>query len=152
MVNPSIGVMLTIAYLRLNYEPVTRMQNMLHQYFKPNAAERDFSLAISTGRNGARLTHNHARQFQFGTSPVLSTDNSRSIINIMVNYNARYISNVVPCRPRFIILLSCPSRYWTRIKSSTEMSFHRKSDDECYFPCSRANRGWLGRKFCRSPW
>ena len=88
MVNPSFGVILTTAYLRLNYEPVTRMQSMLHQYFKPNAAERDFSLAISTGRNGARLTHNHARQFQFGSSPVLLADNSRSIINIMVNYNA----------------------------------------------------------------
>lgn len=63
-----LGVMLKTAYLRLNYEPVTRMQNMLHQYFKPNSLERDFSLAISTGHNGARLTHNHARQFQFGTS------------------------------------------------------------------------------------
>ena len=43
------------------------MKDMLHQYFKPNAAEKDFSLAISNGRNGARLTHNHARQFQFGS-------------------------------------------------------------------------------------
>ena len=83
-----LGIMLITGYLRLNYEPVTRMQNMLHHYFKPNIAERDFSLAISTGRNGARLTHNHARQFQFGTSVVLLADNSRSIIDIMVNYNA----------------------------------------------------------------
>jgi Protein of unknown function (DUF2009) len=58
-----------VAYLRLNCEPVSRMRDMLHQYFKSNMAERDFSLAISTGRHGARLTHNHARQFQFGTHP-----------------------------------------------------------------------------------
>jgi Protein of unknown function (DUF2009) len=58
-----------VAYLRLNYEPVSKMKDMLHQYFRSNAAEKDYSLAISTGRNGARLTHNHARQFQYGTSP-----------------------------------------------------------------------------------
>jgi Protein of unknown function (DUF2009) len=51
----------------MNCEPVERMREMLHQHFKPNIVERDFSLAISTGRNGARLTHNHARQFQYGT-------------------------------------------------------------------------------------
>jgi len=62
-----------IAYLRMNCEPVSRMGDMLHQYFKPNLVERDFSLAISTGRNGARLTHNHARQFQYGT-PKSSSD------------------------------------------------------------------------------
>lgn len=61
--------MLIAAYLRMNYEPVQRMRDMLHEHFKPNIVERDFSLAISTGRNGARLTHNHARQFQYGTSP-----------------------------------------------------------------------------------
>src|SRR5271154_6849879 len=61
-------ILLIIAYLRMNCEPVSRMRDMLHQYFKPNIVERDFSLAISTGRNGARLTHNHARQFQFGIS------------------------------------------------------------------------------------
>jgi hypothetical protein len=58
------------AYLRMNYEPVQRMTEMLHKYFNPSAVEKDFSLAISDGRNGARLTHNHARQFQFGTPPL----------------------------------------------------------------------------------
>ena len=58
------------AYLRLNCEPVERMRDMLHKYFDPRVvAEKDFSLAISNGRNGARLTHNHARQFQYGMSP-----------------------------------------------------------------------------------
>jgi Protein of unknown function (DUF2009) len=70
---------LTVAYLRMNEEPVSRMRDMLHQYFAPDRVERDFSLAISTGRNGARLTHNHARQFQFGISPPLpSTPNPLS--------------------------------------------------------------------------
>ena len=63
---------LMLAYLRMNFEPVQRMKDMLHEHFKPNIVERDFSLAISTGRNGARLTHNHARQFQYGTRPLPS--------------------------------------------------------------------------------
>ena len=45
---------------------------MLHEHFKPNMVEKDFSLAISTGRNGARLTHNHARQFQYGKNTSLT--------------------------------------------------------------------------------
>jgi hypothetical protein len=58
------------AYLRLNFEPVQRMRDMLHKYFNPSVvSEKDFSLAISNGRNGARLTHNHARQFQYGKNP-----------------------------------------------------------------------------------
>lgn len=76
--NSSIAVMLqptrprlvlTVAYLRMNCEPVQRMRDMLLEHFKPNIVEKDFSLAISTGRNGARLTHNHARQFQYGNPP-----------------------------------------------------------------------------------
>jgi Protein of unknown function (DUF2009) len=57
-------------------------------YFKPNAVEKDFSLAISTGRNGARLTHNHARQFQYGISLLTISYNSRSILDAMVHHNA----------------------------------------------------------------
>jgi hypothetical protein len=68
LVEDDVGTLLTIAYLRMNEEPVSRMRDMLHQYFTPDRVERDFSLAISTGRDGARLTHNHARQFQFGMS------------------------------------------------------------------------------------
>ena len=60
------------AYLRMNCEPVQRMRDMLHKYFDPRVvADKDFSLAISNGRNGARLTHNHARQFQYGMCPSL---------------------------------------------------------------------------------
>jgi Protein of unknown function (DUF2009) len=49
----------------MNYEPVQKMCQLLHQYFSPSTIEKDFSLAISVGRSGARLTHNHARQFQY---------------------------------------------------------------------------------------
>ena len=62
-------IVFMVAYLRLNCEPVQRMRDMLHQFFSASAVEKDFSLAISTGRAGARLTHNHARQFQFGKPP-----------------------------------------------------------------------------------
>src|SRR5271170_1793483 len=65
-----LSIVFMVAYLRLNCEPVQRMRDMLHQYFSASAVEKDFSLAISTGRAGARLTHNHARQFQFGSPPL----------------------------------------------------------------------------------
>ena len=82
-----------VAYLRLNCEPVQRMRDMLHQYFSASAVEKDFSLAISTGRAGARLTHNHARQFQFGNPPtprplVGCAYDSGSIIDVVVDYYA----------------------------------------------------------------
>jgi hypothetical protein len=72
----------------MNSEPVSRMRDMLHQYFKPNQQERDFSLAISTGRNGARLTHNHARQFQY-------VDQSLTLWSIIMNdiYQMWYLAD-----------------------------------------------------------
>ena len=76
------------AYLRLNCEPVLHMRTMLHTYFSPSAPERDFSLAISTGRNGARLTHNHARQFQY-------VDQSLTLWSIIMNdmYQMWYLAD-----------------------------------------------------------
>ena len=34
-------------------------------YFRPNNYEEGFSLAIQGGREGARLTHNHERQYSY---------------------------------------------------------------------------------------
>lgn len=34
-------------------------------YFAPESAEPGFSLAISGGREGARLTHSHSRQYSY---------------------------------------------------------------------------------------
>ncbi len=37
----------------------------LRQFFRPDAAEEGFSLAINIGQGGARLSHNHERQYHF---------------------------------------------------------------------------------------
>ncbi|PHJ24171.1 adenylosuccinate lyase [Cystoisospora suis] len=52
-------------YLRFNREPCDRMIGFLRQYFDPGEPEEGYSLAISSGCAGARLTHSHSRQFVY---------------------------------------------------------------------------------------
>ena len=53
------------AYLRYNRDPVDEMLKFLTEMFDPKIAEDGFSLGISTGMNGARLSHNHSRQYAY---------------------------------------------------------------------------------------
>ncbi|CBZ56397.1 conserved hypothetical protein [Neospora caninum Liverpool] len=52
-------------YLRFNREPCDRMIGFLRQYFDPSEPEEGYSLAISSGTGGARLTHSHSRQYVY---------------------------------------------------------------------------------------
>ena len=52
---------LTLAHVA----PVERMLQLLHEEFDPSSAEMGVSLAISAGRQGARLTHSHEMQFAY---------------------------------------------------------------------------------------
>jgi hypothetical protein len=56
------------AFLRTNRDPCDRMISYLQQYFHPTQV-RDKkgadSLAIRSGRGGARLSHDHARQYVY---------------------------------------------------------------------------------------
>jgi hypothetical protein len=51
--------------LRFNRDPVDQMIGYLEHFFRPDAVEQGFSLAISGGMGGARLTHSHERQFRY---------------------------------------------------------------------------------------
>ena len=53
------------AYLRYNRDPVDEMLTFLSEMFDPKTPEEGFSLGISTGMEGARLSHNHARQYSY---------------------------------------------------------------------------------------
>ncbi|KAK9236098.1 hypothetical protein V1525DRAFT_234661 [Lipomyces kononenkoae] len=53
------------SYLRSNKNPVEKMQKYLQQYFHPEKIESEYTLAISYGRAGARLSHNHEKQFYY---------------------------------------------------------------------------------------
>lgn len=54
------------AYLRCARDPCDTMIKYLHAYFKPERpADRSSSLAIVNGSGGARLTHDHVRQFRY---------------------------------------------------------------------------------------
>lgn len=54
------------AYLRCARDPCDTMIKYLHHYFKPERpSDRASSLSISDGVEGARLTHDHTRQFRY---------------------------------------------------------------------------------------
>lgn len=53
------------SFLLFNRDPVDRMIAYLQHYFQPDKVEDGFSLGISGGHNGARLSHNHQRQYNY---------------------------------------------------------------------------------------
>ncbi|KAL4137831.1 hypothetical protein PRIC2_001341 [Phytophthora ramorum] len=53
------------SYLASNRSPITRMIDYLEKYFKPEKAEPGLSLEIRAGKNGARLSHSHASQYEY---------------------------------------------------------------------------------------
>ncbi|KAH9482942.1 UPF0652 protein [Psilocybe cubensis] len=54
------------AFLRANRDPCERMINYLKEYFHPTQAkEPHTSLAIRSGKGGARLSHDHSKQYAY---------------------------------------------------------------------------------------
>lgn len=53
------------SYLWSNREPVERIQKYLQQYFHPDRIDPEFKLAISYGKGGARLSHDHSKQYYY---------------------------------------------------------------------------------------
>jgi anti-sigma-K factor RskA len=55
------------AFLRTNRDPCERMIAYLQKYFHPTDPGKDesTSLAIRSGRGGARLSHDHAKQYAY---------------------------------------------------------------------------------------
>lgn len=59
------------SYLRFNRDPVDKMLAYLDAFFRVDDVEEGYSLAICAGRGGARLTHNHARQFTYAKQTLM---------------------------------------------------------------------------------
>ncbi|XP_006456764.1 hypothetical protein AGABI2DRAFT_211866 [Agaricus bisporus var. bisporus H97] len=54
------------AFLRVNRDPCDQMIVLLKQHFHPTQAkDQKSSLAIRSGRNGARLSHDHSKQYAY---------------------------------------------------------------------------------------
>lgn len=53
------------SYIRANRDPCLKVISYLRHYFDPQKPEAGYSLSISTGSGGARLSHNHGKQYQF---------------------------------------------------------------------------------------
>ena len=52
-------------FLRFNREPCDKMISYLKQYFHPHKCDPEYSLSISCGSAGARLSHSHERQYHY---------------------------------------------------------------------------------------
>lgn len=53
------------AFLRTNRDPCQRLIQYLKQYFHPTTPANGRNLAIRSGREGARLTHGHEKQYSY---------------------------------------------------------------------------------------
>ena len=53
------------SFLLFNRDPIDRMIAYMKKYFKPNEVEKGFDLSIAMGSGGARLSHNHERQYTY---------------------------------------------------------------------------------------
>eukprot|EP00884_Botryococcus_braunii_P004593 jgi/Botrbrau1/14134/Bobra.182_3s0075.1 len=53
------------SFLTFNRDPIDRMLWYLRSYFQPDRVEPGYSLGIHGGMEGARLTHNHERQYHY---------------------------------------------------------------------------------------
>ncbi|CCI44553.1 unnamed protein product [Albugo candida] len=53
------------SHLSANTSPITKMLHFLSTFFDATRPEIGFSLEIRAGRNGARLSHNHATQYEY---------------------------------------------------------------------------------------
>lgn len=53
------------SFLLFNRDPIERMIKYMEHYFKPSTYETGYSLNISHGMSGARLSHSHEKQYHF---------------------------------------------------------------------------------------
>ena len=101
------------AFLRANRDPCERMIVYLKQYFHPTSAKDPHSsLAIRSGKGGARLSHDHNKQYSY---VLQSLTLWREILHgmpsfirlfssaIILKNQCRYVSFVVIGRARFVI-------------------------------------------------
>ncbi|CAG8511710.1 14188_t:CDS:2 [Cetraspora pellucida] len=74
------------SYLRANRDCCDRMLKHLTDHFHPREVRGGYSLAIHSGRNGARLTHNHEMQYCYALL------NSRSWSSLLFEYSNQTLS------------------------------------------------------------
>lgn len=53
------------SFLHSDRVPIDTVIDFLKTHFSPQKVEDDYSLSIASGENGARLSHNHERQYYF---------------------------------------------------------------------------------------
>lgn len=53
------------SFVNSNRNPIDSMITYLKEFFSPAKVDKEYSLAIAEGVDGARLTHNHARHYSY---------------------------------------------------------------------------------------
>lgn len=112
------------SYLRSNRHPVEVIIKLLNKYFSPDGGENgeeDFSLGISSGKQGARLSHTHAKQFHYvQQSLTLWSEIMRSMFQLWFQADMDLVSDKTPYE------LSDTGQGLNRIKpcSSVSRSMH----------------------------
>ena len=90
------------AFLRVNRDPCDRMIQYLKHYFHPTQVQDPkSSLAIRSGKNGARLSHDHSKQYAYVLQSltlwreILHGNGSRLPVANALTGHARYVSPMV---------------------------------------------------------
>lgn len=63
------------AFLRTNRDPCDRLLTFLKQNINPNQPTPETNLSIQAGRNGARLSHSHSKQYSYCKSSLIKACN-----------------------------------------------------------------------------
>lgn len=133
------------AFLRVNRDPCDQMIAHLKQYFHPTQAkDQKSSLAIRSGKGGARLSHDHSKQYAYVLQSLTLWREilhgaclfaSEQVLSLMTNPSYRYVPLLVSRRTRsaFRKCTLPPPGYRSRSQSSPS-STENVSDDADHPP------------------
>ena len=124
------------AYLRFNRDPVDKMLGLLNKYFDPSVAEKAYSLGITMGMGGARLSHNHQRQFTYCAQSMMLW---REVLNDM--FRLWYLAESDLLCERNYYSLTNTGQGLNRVQSCPRVG---KAMHGVLAKCQRALGGWVG--------
>jgi hypothetical protein len=103
------------SYLTQSRDPVDTMIEYLKRYFRPDSSEKGYSLAIAFGQEGARLSHDHERQYHYVLQSLMlwreiaHGEVWRFCLSFLVPFylrdvtTHRHVPTVVLCGARFVV-------------------------------------------------
>lgn len=118
------------SFLKSSRDPVERMIQYLTTFWDPQKADPGFSLAITYGKNGARLTHDHTTQYYY---VLQSLTLWRAVLNDMFKLWITAEEDLLDPENRYRLL-------------NTGQGLNRVQSVRSWFDCF----DFLGSTYCRS--